>query len=173
MCESSCKHPELVTDAQGYGFEAGLGCIVDGSVASVQNARCTVTVLPTTGNGYQVVVNPTTGTTACIPSCTHPELADAQGYGFEAQQGCVVDGSIASVQDARCTLVPRVLPPPGVGILGGETCFPPCGPGAINIVAGYGWDLNRACIVPTPTASIQGVPCVPPPATVTGPARKC
>lgn len=166
VCESSCKHPELVTDPQGYGYEAGLGCIVDGSTASLQNARCTVTVVPPTGNGYQVV-NPA-GVTGCIPSCKHPELADAMGYGFEVQLGCVVDGSLASVQNARCTLVPRTLPPPGNGFLLGQTCFPPCGAGAVLDGTGYGWDLLRACVVVASTPSIQGIPCVPPPATVTG-----
>src|SRR6185503_2088151 len=97
-------------------------------------------------------------------------VEDAQGYGYEAQQTCIVTGSMAATQNARCTLMPRAdLPPPGSGFQNGGTCFPPCGAGATEVNAdGYGWEANRTCIVPASKGAVQGVPCVPPPSTVTG-----
>jgi hypothetical protein len=165
-CASDLTDLDPVTGIKdGWGYEHGAACVVSGSIPALQGLPC---IPPTvlTGNGYRVV-DPA-GNSVCEPSCKHPELADSQGYGFEAQQGCVVDGSLAALQNAPCTLAPRILPPAGNGFLLGESCFPPCGATATNIVGGYGWDLNRACVVTGSVPSIQGIPCVPPPATVTG-----
>jgi Stigma-specific protein, Stig1 len=161
-CANDRTDPDPVTGVRdGWGYERGATCIVVGSAPALQGLPC-IPPAAATGDGYQV-------TTTCVPACRHPELADAQGYGYEAQQNCIVDGSLASVQNARCMLAPRTLPPPGTGALLGGTCFPPCGAGAIELTAdGYGFEVNRACVVPGSKPTIQGIPCIPPPLTVTG-----
>jgi hypothetical protein len=165
-------HPRCASDAtdadpetgelDGWGYEMGRSCIVAGSVTAMSAVPC-IPEDGTTGDGYQVE-------DACVPSCEYPEYADADGWGFEAQATCVVDGSNAATQSARCTLTPRTdLPPPGDGYQQGETCFPPCSAGASDVTAdGYGWDANRTCVVPDSKAAIQGLACVPPPSDVTG-----
>jgi hypothetical protein len=166
MCHARCASdrtdPDPMTGVRdGWGYERGATCIVVGSAPSLQGLPC-VPPASATGDGYQI-------TTTCVPACRHPELADVQGYGYEAQQNCVVEGSLAAVQNARCMLAPRVLPPPGNGSLLGGTCFPPCGAGAIELTPdGYGFEVNRACVVPGSSPTIQGIPCIPPPLTVTG-----
>jgi Stigma-specific protein, Stig1 len=160
-CASDVTDPDATGARDGWGYELGRTCIVVGSTPALQGIPCIPSAAPT-GDGYQVG-------TACVPACTHPLLADAQGYGYEAQQTCVVAGSVAALQSGRCVVPPRNLPPPGPGTLLGQTCFPACGPNATDLTPdGYGFDLNRSCVVPGSTATIQGVPCVPPPATVTG-----
>ena len=162
-CASDASDPDATGVRDGYGYEMGRSCIVVGSVPTMGVPTC-VPPAPPTGDGWLVDMK-------CVPACTHPEwVEDAQGYGFEAQQTCIVTGSTAATQNARCTLTPRTdLPPPGSGFQNGGTCFPPCGTGATELTAdGYGWEMNRTCIVPGSKGAVQGVPCVPPPSTVTG-----
>ena len=161
-CASDVTDPDEMGVRDGWGYEMGRSCIVVGSAPALQAIPC-IPDAPPTGDGYLV-------SDVCVAPCAHPELADAQGYGYEAQQTCVAEGSTAAMQNARCRLVPRTdLPPPGSGFQHGETCYPPCGGNAQDVTAdGFGWDVNRTCVVPGSTASIQGVPCVPPPSDVTG-----
>jgi hypothetical protein len=162
-CASDATDPDAMGVRDGYGYEMGRSCVVAGSAPSMGVPTC-VPECVTTGDGWLVDMR-------CVPACTHPEwVDDAQGYGYEAQQTCVVTGSMAAMQNARCTVMPRTdLPPPGGGFQNGQTCFPPCGANAGEVTAeGYGWEMNRTCIVPATKAAIQGVPCVPPPSTVTG-----
>ena len=114
------------------------------------------------GDGYLV-------SELCVPACSAPGRADAQGYGFEAQQTCVVEGSPAALQAARCTVLPREgLPEPGDGFQLSDGCFPPCVNAAGTDAGGFGFEQNRACVLPGSGAAIQAVPCVPAPATVIG-----
>jgi hypothetical protein len=167
MCHPRCASDATDADPEtgeldGWGYEMGRSCIVAGSAPAMSAVPC-IPEGDATGDGYQVEG-------ACVPPCEYPEYADADGWGFEAQATCVVGGSNAATQSARCTLTPRTdLPPPGDGYQQGETCFPPCSAGASDVTAdGYGWDANRTCIVPDSKAAIQGLPCVPPPSDVTG-----
>jgi hypothetical protein len=163
-------HPPCASDASdadasgvkdGWGYEMGRSCIVVGSAPAMMAIRCIPTAAAS-GDGYKVG-------TLCVAACTHAEWADAMGYGYEAQQTCVVAGSPAATQNGRCMIQPRTLPTPGSGFLQDETCFPACSAGAADVTAdGYGWDMNRTCIVAASKAAIQGLPCVPPPNTVTG-----
>lgn len=161
-CLSAASDPDPVTGAtDGWGYEMGHSCVVAGSAPAMGAIPC-IPPVAATGDGYQVGA-------LCVPACMHANLADAMGYGYEAQQTCVVPASAAALQNARCALMPRQLPPPGTGFLHGETCFPRCGANALDVTAaGFGWDLNRTCVLATSTAAIQGVPCVPPAADVTG-----
>jgi hypothetical protein len=162
-CASDATDPDDMGVRDGWGYEMGRSCIVVGSAPSMGVPTCVPPALPT-GDGWLVDMT-------CVPACTHPEwVEDAQGYGYEAQQTCVVTGSVAAMQNARCTVMPRTdLPPPGSGFQNGETCFPPCSANAMDVNAdGYGWEANRTCIVPASKGAVQGVPCVPPPNTVTG-----
>jgi hypothetical protein len=162
-CASDATDPDDMGARDGWGYEMGRSCIVVGSAPSMGVPTCVPPALPT-GDGWLVDMK-------CVPACAHPEwVEDAQGYGYEAQQSCVVTGSTAAMQNARCMVMPRTdLPPPGNGFQNGETCFPPCSANATEVDAdGYGWEANRTCIVPASKGAVQGVPCVPPPSTVTG-----
>jgi hypothetical protein len=161
-CASNATDPDENGATDGWGYEGGRSCIVVGSPPALGAVPC-IPDTATAGDGYLV-------DGVCVSACAYPELADMQGYGYEAQRTCVVDDSPASVQNARCAVEPRTdLPPPGDGFRNGQTCFPPCSASAADVTAeGYGWDVNRTCIVPDSTAAIQSVPCVPPPSTVTG-----
>jgi hypothetical protein len=166
-CQSAATDPDPTTGAlDGWGYESGASCLVAGSAPTLGVATC-VPAAAATGDGYLV-------SGLCVPKCGHPELADAQGYGYEAQQTCVVATSTAATQNAHCMLVPRAdLPLPGDGFRNGETCFPPCSAAALEVTAaGYGWEMNRTCIVSASSAAIQGVPCVPPASTLTGDCPK-
>jgi hypothetical protein len=167
VCEPRCASDATDRDpitglTDGWGYENGASCVVVGSAPTLGVPTC-MPAAAASGDGYLA------GAT-CVPACGHPELADAQGYGYEAQESCVVASSMAATQKARCTLSARAdLPPPGVGFENGQTCFPPCTAAALDLTAdGYGWDANRTCAVKDSKAAIQGVPCVPPPSTVTG-----
>jgi hypothetical protein len=162
-CASDATDPDDMGVRDGWGYETGRSCIVVGSAPSMGVPTCVPPALPT-GDGWLVDM-------LCVPACTHPEwVEDPQGYGYEAQQTCVVTGSMAAMQNARCMVMPRTdLPPPGSGFQHGESCSPACGTNATEIDAnGWGWDVTRACVVPGTKAAVQGVPCVPPPSTVTG-----
>jgi hypothetical protein len=162
-CASDASDPDAMGVRDGYGYEQGRSCVVVGSAPSMGVPTC-VPPGATTGDGWLVDMR-------CVPACTHPEwVEDAQGYGFEAQQTCIVTGSMAATQNARCMLMPRTdLPPAGNGFQNGGTCFPPCSASAVDVTEdGYGWEANRTCIVPASKGAVQGVPCVPPPNTVTG-----
>lgn len=166
-CASAASDPDPVTGvSDGWGYEKGASCIVVGSAPTVGVPTC-VPPAAATGDGYLV-------SALCVPACTHPELADAQGYGYEAQRSCVVSTSLAAMQNARCMLTARTdLPPAGTGFQNGQTCFPLCSDAAQELTAdGYGWDANRTCVVKASKATVQGVPCVPPPNTVTGACPK-
>jgi hypothetical protein len=161
-CSSSATDADAAGVLDGFGFEQGQSCVVPGSMPALQGIPCLPGVSDADGDGYLVA-------DLCVPSCAVERLADDRGYGFEAQQTCVVEGSVAALQAARCVVLPREgLPEPGNGFQLTEGCFPPCLNAAGVDAQGFGFEQERACVLAGSDASVQGVPCVPPPATVTG-----
>lgn len=161
-CTSDATDPDAAGVRDGFGFELGASCIVPGSPPALAAIPCLPEVAEPVGDGYKV-------SELCVPACTVNRLADAQGYGFEAQQTCVVEGSTAALQAARCVILPREgLPAPGDGFQLQEGCFARCVNPPAAEPNGFGFEQERPCIVAGSDAALQGVPCIPPPADVIG-----
>lgn len=160
-CDSDASDADAMGVTDGFGFERGQSCVVPGSESAARGLPCVPGLSEMGGGGYLVGE-------LCVPACSAARLADEQGYGFEALQTCVVEGSPAATQAARCPILPREgLPEPGDGFQLPAGCFPRC-VNAAGDAGGFGFEQERTCVVAGSDAAVQGVPCVPAPADVIG-----
>lgn len=169
ICASAATDP----DADGFGFESAVSCVVAGSPAAAGGTPCTPVSMPDApmlpeGDGFLV------GDQCFAPCASDATDADAQGvtdgFGFEQGASCVVEGSEPALSAIPC--VPEPLDPadvpPGDGFLLGDQCFPPCIVDAGIDAQGFGFEQARSCILPGSPVSTQGIPCIPPPPEVLG-----
>jgi len=164
----------------GWGWEFGATCVVSGGPAVTGKLACVPPAMAT-GDGY-LIKTTVEGTgeeiEKCVPACERPDwVDDPDGWGYEHRETCIVAGSVAEMQVSRCTLTPHEFPwepGPGYMLKDGttmqETCYPPCAnPDDTDPTDdGWGYEQERACIVPDSKPALQGAPCIPAAATVEG-----
>lgn len=110
----------------------------------------------------------------CLPVCGFPRLTDPDkngdldGFGYEGQRTCIVDGTTLALSSPRCDVIPLdVRPPPGSGIYREAVCLPACASTLTDpdpktgLSDGWGYERRRNCIVPGTAAALGGLPCDP------------
>jgi hypothetical protein len=135
QCFPRCASDATDADEQGvrdgFGFELGASCVVDGSEPALGAIPCVPepvepeAVPP--GDGFLLGGQ-------CFPPCIVNASIDDQGFGFEQARSCILPGSPASAQGIPC-----IPPPPEVlGICPNPVVCPvvdgrtlPCGCGLI------------------------------------------
>ena len=108
----------------------------------------------------------------CLPVCGFPRLTDPDkngdldGFGYEGQRTCIVDGTTLALSSPRCDVPPLALePPPGSGIYRETACLPACASTLTDpdpttgMSDGWGYERRRNCIVPGTAAALGGLPC--------------
>lgn len=173
QCVPLCADASSDDDADGFGFQDAVSCVVPGSAAAQGGAACAPIPMPDApmlpaGDGFF------TGE-QCFPPCAS-DASDVDaagvtdGFGFELGASCVVVGSPPAIAATPCVPEPvePAMVPAGDGFLLGEQCFPPCVTGVGIDAQGFGFEQLRSCILPGSMASTQGIACIPPPPEVVG-----
>jgi hypothetical protein len=120
-CSSGLTDADGAGNVDGWGYERRRPCIVTGSAAALGGLPCAPAVpsyVP--GDGVEIPVG---DKLACRPLCLRPLESDPDrdGYGYEADQSCVVSASLAALQGVPCDAPdlpkppPPAPPPPGDG----------------------------------------------------------
>jgi hypothetical protein len=114
VCASGLTDPDPKTGlTDGWGYERRRNCIVSGTSAALGGLPCDPGEKPfPPGDGIDIVVD-ATGKTECRPLCRTPAQSDpdADGFGFEHEQSCIVSASVAALQGIPCD-GPDLPPPP-------------------------------------------------------------
>ena len=160
--------PDRNGDLDGFGYEGQRTCIADGTTLARSSPKCDVVPLPNP---------PLPGAglfreNACYPVCQSaltdrdPATGVSDGWGYERRRNCVVPGTAAALGGLPCE--PAEPPfPPGDGIdvvvdaSGARECRPLCRHPVEGDPDGdgFGFELERSCIVSASVPSLQGVPC--------------
>jgi hypothetical protein len=123
------------------------------------------------GDGLRIADEPGA---ACFPICGFPQktdpdaLGNLDGFGYEGQRPCIVDGTTLALSSPRCDVVPLAEPPaPGSGVYRETTCLPVCASALTDpdpqtgLSDGWGYERRRNCIVSGTAAALGGLPCDP------------
>jgi hypothetical protein len=171
-CFPICGFPRLTDpdkdgNLDGFGYEGQRACIADGTTLALSSPKCDVVHLPNPpapGSGIFREGR-------CLPACASP-LTDrdpatglSDGWGYERRRNCIVPGSSAALGGLPCD--PGLPPfPTGDGIdvvdaSGKLECRPLCRHPAQSDPDGdgFGYELEKSCIVSASVPSLQGVPC--------------
>ena len=119
-CASSLTDRDGKTGvSDGWGYERRRNCIVPGTAAALGGLPCDPGEPPFPhGDGIDIVVG---GKTECRPLCRSPAQSDpdADGFGYEHEQSCIVSASVAALQGIPCDApdlpAPPAPPPPPPG----------------------------------------------------------
>jgi hypothetical protein len=172
-CFPICGFPRLTDpdkdgNLDGFGYEGQRPCIADGTRLALSSPRCDVVPapnLPRPGSGIF-------RETQCLPVCSStltdadPKTGLSDGWGYERRRNCIVPGSAAALGGLPCD--PGLPPfPAGDGIdvvvdgSGKLECRPLCrNPTQSDPDGdGFGYELERSCIVSASVPSLQGIPC--------------
>ncbi|MEM9456177.1 MAG: carbohydrate-binding domain-containing protein, partial [Myxococcota bacterium] len=95
----------------------------------------------------------------CFPVCGAGAVdPDGDGWGWENDASCIVDGSSPAMGATPCG--DQDPAPTSDGIEVGGTCFAVCGAGAIDPDGdGWGWENDASCIVDGSAPAQSGEPC--------------
>ena len=98
-CESDATDADEQGVVDGFGFELGASCIVEGSAPALAALPCIPEAPPEPefppGSGFF------RGDT-CFPACLSAAGVDAQGFGFEQLRSCILPDSEASLGTLPC-----------------------------------------------------------------------
>lgn len=163
-------------DAPDWGYEGGSSCVLPGTKTAVAQECTTGQPLPDPSlldpRPGVVVLDNSTGETACIPLCTASTdpAADPEGDDWDYEYGgsCVIPGSPTSDNQPCQTGEP--LPPavakPGVVVVDGAgtaACVPLCqqntDPAADPELDGWAYEDNSSCVIPGTAAAETNLPC--------------
>src|SRR4029079_12693953 len=98
LCASALTDPDANGVRDGYGYDHERTCVVSGTAQALGGLSCDPMLPPLpVGNGINVAGE-------CRPACQNAAQADADGYGFENNRGCVVSASRAALQGVPCDL---------------------------------------------------------------------
>lgn len=172
LCFPVCGFPRLTDpdkdgNLDGFGYEGQRPCIADGTTLALSSPRCDVVALPN-------VPAPGPGVfreTKCVPVCSSsltdldPTTGLNDGWGFERRRNCIVSGTAAALGGLPCDPGEEAFPPgDGIDVVVGAgqlECRPICRSPAQSDPDGdgFGFELERSCIVSASVPALQGVPC--------------
>jgi hypothetical protein len=161
--------PDKAGNLDGFGYEGQRPCIADGTTLALSSPRCDVVPLP---------AQPAPGPgiyreTQCVPVCSStltdadPETGLSDGWGYERRRNCIVPGTAAALGGLPCDPGEKPLPAgggvDGIDVVVGDAteCRPLCRTPAQSDPDGdgFGYELERSCIVSASVPALQGRPC--------------
>ena len=172
-CVPLCReesHPDDPDPSDDWAYE-GYSCILPTSATATRNQACTTgqPLPPIDRNGLPGIVVGTDamGTLGCVPLCMPGAMPsssepDAADWGWEYQATCIIRDTNTARCNQGCTTgmpLPSSSLVQRAGVVIDEMCTALCECGQNGMDPSWGWEFQKACVVPNTTVATGKPAC--------------